>query len=452
MGDKIMVSVNDGKIENKWKPQKLYKRRWLILSVFILHTINAGVQWVQYSIINSSVVRYYNVSVYMVDWTTECFMLAYVICIMPVLWLIDKLGLRRSLIVASGGVCLGAVIKAFSVYPDGFYLLMIGQIFESVFQVFTFGLAIRITGVWFGAHEISLAGALSLFGDQLGTALAFIVPTLMVKDTSLTEIGNGLFNMNLSIAITSTIVVILVVVFVESEPPKPPSVARTLQIEVGDKDTLASFKKILSKRSFLLIFFSYGLCMGTFNCFATVLSEIFKPYFQDSGTYAGRCGFLVSVSGLFGSLSGGYFLDKKRKYKETSICITLCCSICMLFFAYSITMDNVNIIYAIAIIQGFFWMMYYTSGVQMGIEVSYPISEVICGGLLALSIQGHSLLITTVCVYSIRNIGPFVSLVGMSAIVLISSVLVMMIPSNMKRQQAERTDIITKDDAIKTFL
>lgn len=69
--------------------------------------------------------------------------------------------------IAGGGICVGAWIKLFSVAPDRFYLVLVGQTFEAVFTIFTFSLAARFTAVWFGAHEISRAGAFALVGDQV---------------------------------------------------------------------------------------------------------------------------------------------------------------------------------------------------------------------------------------------------------------------------------------------
>lgn len=71
------------------------------------------------------------------------------------------------MIIASLGMAIGTWIKVFSVNPDRFALVMIGQSFEAVFLLLTFGLAVRFTAIWFGANEISIAGSLALFGDQV---------------------------------------------------------------------------------------------------------------------------------------------------------------------------------------------------------------------------------------------------------------------------------------------
>lgn len=63
--------------------------------------------------------------------------------------------------------CLGSWLKLFSVVPDRFYVAFIAQTMEAIPAVFTYGLAARFTADWFGIHEISRAGALAIFGDQV---------------------------------------------------------------------------------------------------------------------------------------------------------------------------------------------------------------------------------------------------------------------------------------------
>jgi FLVCR family feline leukemia virus subgroup C receptor-related protein len=69
---------------------KVYKRRWLILLIFVLLSIVNTSQWTQYAIINNIVIRYYQVESVYVEWTAIIFMAAYVAAIIPVLMLLEK--------------------------------------------------------------------------------------------------------------------------------------------------------------------------------------------------------------------------------------------------------------------------------------------------------------------------------------------------------------------------
>lgn len=68
----------------------VYRIRWLILFIFVLYSGSNSFQWVQYSIIQDIVVKYYGVSSIMVYWTSMVFMIVYIPLIFPASWLLDK--------------------------------------------------------------------------------------------------------------------------------------------------------------------------------------------------------------------------------------------------------------------------------------------------------------------------------------------------------------------------
>lgn len=70
----------------------------------------------------------------MVDWTSMLFMALYLF-VLPVSYVSDKWGLRWSSIVSSGVCCMGAWIKTFSIHPDRFYVVFIGQSMVAITQV-----------------------------------------------------------------------------------------------------------------------------------------------------------------------------------------------------------------------------------------------------------------------------------------------------------------------------
>lgn len=69
---------------------KVYKRRWLMLAIFIFLGAANTFQWVQYSIIANIVQRYYGVSLFLVDLTCMSFLIAYLLFFIPASWFLDK--------------------------------------------------------------------------------------------------------------------------------------------------------------------------------------------------------------------------------------------------------------------------------------------------------------------------------------------------------------------------
>jgi FLVCR family feline leukemia virus subgroup C receptor-related protein len=80
---------------------RLYKRRWLILLIFVLYSMSNAMQWIQYSIISNIVTRYYAVDSYAISWTSMIYMITYVPLIFPASWFLDKMVTLRSYLIAS---------------------------------------------------------------------------------------------------------------------------------------------------------------------------------------------------------------------------------------------------------------------------------------------------------------------------------------------------------------
>ena len=85
-----MTAEVDTKQEAKveWK---LYRRRWLMLFIFLSFEIGNNFQWIQYSIIVNYITKYYNVSSAAVDWLSMIFMAVFVPLVFPASYLLDKL-------------------------------------------------------------------------------------------------------------------------------------------------------------------------------------------------------------------------------------------------------------------------------------------------------------------------------------------------------------------------
>lgn len=68
----------------------VYPIRWLVLFVFVFNSASNSMQWIQYTIIQDAIVKYYGVSSIQVYWTSMIFMITYIPLIFPASWLLDK--------------------------------------------------------------------------------------------------------------------------------------------------------------------------------------------------------------------------------------------------------------------------------------------------------------------------------------------------------------------------
>jgi FLVCR family feline leukemia virus subgroup C receptor-related protein len=70
---------------------RLYKRRWVILLIFVFYSMSNAMQWIQYSIISNIVTRFYGVDSLAVNWTSMIYMITYVPLIFPASWFLDRM-------------------------------------------------------------------------------------------------------------------------------------------------------------------------------------------------------------------------------------------------------------------------------------------------------------------------------------------------------------------------
>lgn len=152
---------------------RTFVKRWFMLAIFCLLSMTNAFQWLQYSIINNLLMQYYDVPSLAIDWTSMIYMIVYIPSIFPASWLLDKYGLRLTLIMGSLLNCAGAWIKCGSTNPGRFYVSFIGQTVVALAQVFILGVPPRLAAIWFGPGEVSTATAIGVFGNQVHIKLDY---------------------------------------------------------------------------------------------------------------------------------------------------------------------------------------------------------------------------------------------------------------------------------------
>jgi FLVCR family feline leukemia virus subgroup C receptor-related protein len=317
------------------KPQqtKLYKRRWLILCLYILYAAINAFQWFEYSIITNVVMKFYNVSAVAVDWTSIIYMALYMPMVIPVSYLMEIIDLRKTAIIGVVGTALGTTVKLFSLSPDKMWVTYLGQTILSSMQVFILALPPRIAAVWFGPKEVSLACALGVFGTQLGQAIGFILPPMVIKNHDQIElIGRDLGWLVKGLALFTLVVTVAILAYFPARPPLKPFANN------GDEkhDFLNSLKKLFHNRSFNFHAVAYGINIAVFVSISTLLNQFMLFYFPKSEEDAGRIGLLMVILGMIGAIAFGYILDKTHKYKEISLAMYISSLVSVIAFMYSL--------------------------------------------------------------------------------------------------------------------
>ncbi|XP_058126581.1 heme transporter FLVCR2 [Anopheles ziemanni] len=420
---------------------RVYKRRWLVLAIFVMYSASNALQWIQYSIIANIVQRYYDITSTWVDWTSMIFMILYIPLIFPASWILDKLGLRIAAISGVLGTCLGAWVKCFSVSPELFWVGFVGQSIVAASQVFILSLPAKVAAVWFGPDQVSSACSIGVFGNQLGIAVGFLVPPMLVENhDDISLIGNDLRLMFYIVAGFTTVLVVLVLFFFKAAPPTPPSAAQEATKTPNPLQSspfLHSIKRLMLNRNYVLLLISYGMNVGVFYAISTLLNQIVLTHYPGHEVDAGRIGVCIVFAGMLGSVACGVVLDKTHRFKETTLAVYIFTMIGMWIYTFTLSVGHIAVVYVTSALLGFFMTGYLPVGFEFAAELTYPEPEGTSTGLLNAAAQVFGITFTMLYSELLNTNGDIVANVTMAVMLLVGSVVTAVIRSDLRRQAAQ---------------
>ncbi|CAG9856713.1 unnamed protein product [Phyllotreta striolata] len=424
---------------------KVYKRRWIILTIFILYALGNSFQWVEYSIVTNMVVKYYNVSSLAVDWTAIIYLCIYPVIVVPVSYVIEIQGLRVTALIGGIVTALAAVIKVFSIDRDLFYVILLGQALGSTAQVFILCLPPKIAAVWFKPSEASLANSLGVFGTQLGFGLGFLVPSMTIRDIDdMKSIAADFRKLSWMLAIYMVPVATAIVFYFPHRPPLPPSVVQTEnknQKRPTFREFCIRFIEIMKEPGFALQSLAYGTNIGSYAAFTTFLNQFVLQHFKDGQEDAGRMGLFSVGVGMVGTIISGAILDKTHKYKETNLIVCYMSVVSVLAMVGSLWLGNMTWTYMACMLIGFFLNAYWATGIELGVELSYPADEIMATGILTAASQGIGCFVCWALGPFNLRFGALWSLVLLAALLLIGALLTQFVPNIRKRQEEFKRNV-----------
>ncbi|KAM4712850.1 choline/ethanolamine transporter flvcr2b isoform 2-T2 [Anableps anableps] len=387
------------------QPIRLYKRRWIIVFLFSSYSLCNSYQWIQYGIIGNIFMKFYNVEAFTIDWMSMIYMLTYIPLIFPVTWLLDRKGLRVIALVGTALNCVGTWVKVVSVRPDLFPVTFLGQFCCSLAQVFILGMPSKIASVWFGSEEVSTACSIGVFGNQLGCAIGFFLPPILVPN-------------------------------------------------VDDMDELANHIKTMfyitaGVATFLFILVIFGLNVGCYYAVGTLLNRMIIEHYPGEEVNAGRIGLTIVVAGMVGSLICGIWLDRTKTYKQTTLAVYIMTLVGMIVYAATLDQGLLWVVFITAGSLGFFMTGYLPLGFEFAAELTYPESEGTSSGLLNCSAQVFGIIFTIAQGKIIDKFDTLAGNIFLCVFLLIGSVMTGLIRSDLRRQNANR---LAKEEAEKRML
>ncbi|KAF4312425.1 Major facilitator superfamily domain-containing protein 7 [Botryosphaeria dothidea] len=323
---------------------RVYKRRWFGLVQLVLLNIIASWNWLTFAAVSSDSAQYFRVSESTINWLSTAFLFAFVV-ISPVVILTLHHGPKPAIMIAGILTLVGNWVRYAGTRAGShgyFGVVMFGQILIGLGQPFVLAAPTRYSDLWFTERGRISATALASLANPFGGALGQLIDPFWATKPS--EVPN----MVLYTAIISTIAA-LPSFFIPARPPTPPSASTTPKpTPLG-----TSLRALAINPSFWLILIPFGVYVGFFNAFSTLLNQILYPY-GFTETDAGICGALLIFVGLAFSAILSPVLDRRhpKPYLHTIKILCPVVGVCYLAFIWAPPTRSLGAPYAISSLLG----------------------------------------------------------------------------------------------------
>lgn len=376
---------------------RVYRRRWLVLTMFSLLALMQGMVWNFWGPIQNSAVHAYGFSksdiAVLVLWGPVGF-----IPWLLFMWLMDKKGLRASLLLSAFLMLLGSVLRSVPLTDEPLrrWLIHGGQFLNGLAGPTIMSAGPYLSTTWFAPDQRATATAVASLFCYLGSAASFVVGPLVVpfpnntQHTMLWMAGTGSVTtikdrIQLVLYAEMGAIAILfaaVLLYFPSRPPLPPSVAAASQ----RLSYRSSICRLLSNIRFLMIALAYAVPTGVAAGWVGVLDMVLTPA-KVSQVDAGWIGFWSTIGGCVFGIAMARFADSIRGMLKLILVLMLAgASLASTWFTltclsqYTHLPSTAAILYTSCILIGIFINSSVPIFFELFIETVYPVPEgITCG-------------------------------------------------------------------------
>ncbi|KAM9287069.1 solute carrier family 49 member 4 [Morus bassanus] len=380
---------------------RVYGRRWLVLLLFSLLGFAQGLVWNSWGPIQNSARLAFGFSGWDIALLVFWGPIGFAPCFF-FMWLMDKKGLRVTVLLTSSLMVLGAGLRCVPVSDLEIRKKLIhgGQLLNGLAGPTVMNAAPFLSTTWFSPDERATATAIASLLSYLGAAGAFLVGPLVVPSPNGTS-HLLLVSQSNTEHIKDRIEAVLyaefgmvslifsaALAYFPSRPPFPPSVAAASQ----RLSYRRSFCRLLSNFRFLMIALAYAIPLGVFSGWSGVLDLILTPV-HVSQVDAGWIGFWSIVGGCVVGIAMARFADFIRGMLKFILLLLLSgATLASTWFTLTCLTSVTHLplttatLYTSCILLGIFLNSSVPIFFELFVETVYPVPEgITCGVVTFLS-------------------------------------------------------------------
>ncbi|KAL4635552.1 disrupted in renal carcinoma protein 2 [Arapaima gigas] len=374
---------------------RVYGRRWLVLVVFSLLAFMQSVVWNTWGPIQNSAKHVYGFT----DADIAILVLWGPIGYIPWLlfmWLMDKKGLRPSLLLSALFMVLGAGMRVIPLQDLHLrrWLIHGGQLLNGLAGPTLMSAGPLLSTTWFAPDQRATATAVASLVAYLGSAGSFLIGPLVVPAPNGTTLAHavsawrgGHIEERLQLVLYAefgaiALLFVVVLFYFPSRPPVPPSVAAASQ----RLSYRSSICRLLSNVRFLMIALAYSVPTGVVAGWSGVLDMVLTPA-KVSQVDAGWIGFWSVVGGCVFGVAMARFADSIRGMLKLILVLMLAgASLASTWFTLTCLTRVTHLpstaatLYTSCILVGIFINSSVPIFFELFIETVYPVPEgITCG-------------------------------------------------------------------------
>lgn len=154
-----------------------YRRAWIALLIFTAVIINY-MDRIALSVASKQIAAEFGFSPVQMGYLFSCFLWTYVICLIPIGLLVERIGAKR---MVGGGIAVWSAATALTAATTGFASILTARLVMGASEATTFPACGRVIRDWFPARERGLVTTLFNGGSSAGPALGALVVAALVS-------------------------------------------------------------------------------------------------------------------------------------------------------------------------------------------------------------------------------------------------------------------------------
>ncbi|KAG0030320.1 hypothetical protein BGZ81_002806 [Podila clonocystis] len=338
---------------------RTYPARFLgLFSIFMLNIATSFV-WLSFAAVPDQAKEYLSCSNTVINLTSILYFIAYIIMAPVSGWMMEKRGIKKTLLFGGVLQIVGAWIRFFGHFIDStpespggrLALTLVGQIIASGAQPFFLNLPPKFAALWFSERGRTTATMLGSISNAFSVAVAQLVIPILTTDKA-------------------------------NRPPTPPSPsAAEALLATVEEPFHVSIKKACANRQFLYLLAVFGSFVATFNAITSLIAQLSSPY-NYTAEQAGYIGAAMIVAGLVGAGVSGPLVDRNKQFK--ALCKTLVPIAVVLLIAYNFVLrkDMFVGIIVVSALLGLCMFAVLPAALELAVEITYPVTPASSASIL----------------------------------------------------------------------